>query len=125
MVFVAAGVLGLLSVAGVADWDGIVGRWWPIAFVGWAVAEMVAARRVTAFAAIIVVIGLGILADNLAWAGRGIIWSSLFLGVGGAILWGIRSRDRSAAGRRARSWCPSWCCPASPRPGGTPDQPAP
>jgi hypothetical protein len=109
LVFVVLGVLGLFAVAGMTDWDGIVGRWWPVAFVGWAVAEMLEARRVTTAGAVIVAIGSGVLADNLDWPGRGLVWSALFLAIGATVLWRSRPTDRANADQRRPSW---WgrCC---------------
>jgi hypothetical protein len=93
LVFLAAGVIGILAVADVVDWNRTVGVWWPVALVGWAAAEMINSRRLTVTGSVIVAIGLAMLADNLDWPVRGLVWSALFLGVGVAILWGARPRD--------------------------------
>lgn len=95
LVFLAAGVLGILAVADIVDWGSTVGAWWPLAFIGWAVIEMMGAGQLTLAGVIIVAIGLGVLADNLEWPSRGIVWSVLFLSIGIAILWRPRPDDRS------------------------------
>jgi LiaF transmembrane domain len=113
LVFLTAGVLGILAVADVVDWGSTVGDWWPLAFIGWAVTEMIGARRLTLSGAIIVAIGLGVLADNLEWPSRGIVWSALFLGIGIAILWSTRTNERTSTTADAPSWWARrcrWCC---------------
>lgn len=86
LVFVALGGLGVLHVAGVLDWNQTVGHWWPVAIVGWPIAEMLTARRFSTTAAIVAVVGLGLLADEQRWTARGIIWSAVFVAIGAAIL---------------------------------------
>jgi hypothetical protein len=103
LVFVVAGVIGILAVAGVVDWNTTVGVWWPAALIGWAAAEMINARRLTVAGSVIVAIGLGLLAGNLDWPVRGLVWSALFLGAGVAILWGTRPKHVWRACRPHRS----------------------
>ena len=94
MVFVWLGGLGVLHVLGVLDWSRSVGGWWPVAIVGWGATEMLAARRFSPSAAIVTTVGLGLLADEQHWTGRGFIWSALFVAIGTAILFGGRRRKR-------------------------------
>ena len=89
--------------AGVVDWNTTVGVWWPVALIGWAAAEMINARRLTVAGSIIVAIGLGLLASNLDWPTRGLVWSALFLGVGAAILWTARPKHLRQSGHPHRS----------------------
>ena len=39
IVLLALGVCGILDAAGVVDSSQTIGQWWPLAVVGWAVAE--------------------------------------------------------------------------------------
>jgi hypothetical protein len=86
LVFVALGGLGVLHVAGVLDWNQTVGHWWPMAIIGWPIAEMLTAQRFSTTAAVVAVVGLGLLADEQHWTARGIIWSAVFVAIGAAIL---------------------------------------
>jgi hypothetical protein len=101
LVFLALGVLGLFAVGGAVDWDRTVERWWPIAIVGWGVAEVIADRRVTLFDAFLIAIGLTLLADEQAWTVDGVLWSALFLFTGGAIL--LAGRADAPSRKRAGS----------------------
>jgi hypothetical protein len=85
-VLLALGVFGILDVAGVAAWSQTVGQWWPVAIVGWAVADMVSVRRVTPGGTICAAIGVAMLADLQAWLDGALVWSSLAIAVGLALL---------------------------------------
>ena len=86
IVLLALGVCGLLDAAGVADSSQTIGLWWPLAVIGWALAEMLAERRVTLGGVICTAIGLTLLADAQAWASDVLLWSALAIGIGLAIL---------------------------------------
>jgi sugar phosphate permease len=86
VVLLAVGVCGILDAAGVVESSQTIGQWWPVAIVGWAVAEMVAARRVTLGGVVCAAVGLTLLADEQAWASDVLVWSSLAVFVGLAIL---------------------------------------
>lgn len=101
LVLLALGVLGLFAVGGAVDWDRTVERWWPIAIIGWGVADLIADRRVTLGGTIVVAIGLTLLADEQAWAVDGLLWSALFLFAGAAILL-AGHRPRSSTGTSGR-----------------------
>jgi hypothetical protein len=102
-VLLALGVCGILDAAGVVDSSQTIGQWWPLAVVGWAISEMIAARRVTLGGVICAAIGVTLLADAQAWANGALLWSSLAITIGLAILvdaglrrGGSRSGDASA-----------------------------
>ena len=95
LVFITLASLAVLHVIGILDWNQTVNQWWPVAIIGWALAEMLDARRFSATAAIIAATGLGLLADEQHWAGRGIIWSAVFAGIGAAIMFGPARRKAS------------------------------
>ncbi len=106
LVFVAMGVLAILDATGTVAWSQTFEEWWPVAVVGWGLADMLADRRVSVGGAIIVAIGFTLLADEQGWTVEALVWSVLFLLVGAAILIpGSRSeRDR---GREDRSVTPA------------------
>jgi hypothetical protein len=93
----ALGVCGILDAAGLVDTSQTIAQWWPIAIVGWAITEMLAERRVTLGGVICAAIGLTLLADAQAWVSDTLVWSSLALFIGLALLVGAaRSRgDRT------------------------------
>jgi hypothetical protein len=84
--FLALGVLGILALAGALNWDQTVGEWWPVAIIGWPLAEMLAARRASADGIVVTAIGITLLADAQNWAIQGLLWTLLFLLIGAAIL---------------------------------------
>jgi LiaF transmembrane domain len=86
LMFLTLGVLGILALTGALNWDQTVGEWWPVAIIGWPIAEMLAARRISIDGTIVVSIGLTLLADEQDWAVQGLMWTLLFLYVGTAIL---------------------------------------
>jgi hypothetical protein len=95
IVLLALGPCGILDAAGVADWSQTIGQWWPLAIVGWAIAAMLTERRVTLGGGICSAIGLTLLADVQAWANDALLWSSLAITIGIAILVnaGVRRGD--------------------------------
>jgi sugar phosphate permease len=86
IMLIAVGVCGLLDAAGIVDSSQTIGEWWPIAVVGWALAEMLGARRVTLGGAICAALGVTLLADAQAWASDALVWSSLAIFIGAALL---------------------------------------
>jgi sugar phosphate permease len=86
IVLLAVGACGILDAAGVVDSSETIGQWWPLAIVGWAIAEMLAERRVTLGGAICTAIGTTLLADTQQWASDAVVWSSLAIVIGLAIL---------------------------------------
>ena len=75
IVLLALGVCGILDAAGVVDSSQTIALWWPIAVVGWAVAEMLGAHRVTVEGAVCAAFGLTLLADAQAWTSDALQWS--------------------------------------------------
>jgi len=86
IVLLALGVCGILDAAGVVASSQTIGQWWPLAVVGWAIAEMLGERRVTLGGVTCTAIGLTLLADAHAWVNGMLLWSSLAITVGLAIL---------------------------------------
>lgn len=92
LVFLAMGVLGILELTGTLDWDRTIDQWWPVAIIGWGIADMLTDRRITLGGSIITAIGLALLADEQGWAIEGLTWTLLFLFIGAAILIGPIAR---------------------------------
>jgi hypothetical protein len=86
IVLLAIGACGILDAAGVVDSSQTIAQWWPVAIVGWAVAEMVGERRVTLGGVICSAIGITLLADAQSWAAGAIVWSSFAIALGLAVL---------------------------------------
>ncbi len=104
IVLLALGVCGILDMTGVVAWSSTVALWWPLAIAGWALTEMLVARRVTAGGIVCTAVGIVLLADVQAWASGGLLWSvlAITLGLGivaGAVLrrGGRRDGDTPAA----------------------------
>lgn len=86
VVLLAVGVCGILDAAGVVSSSQTIGQWWPVAIIGWAISEMLTGRRVTLGGAVCAAIGLTLLADTQALASDTVVWSSLAVFAGTAIL---------------------------------------
>jgi hypothetical protein len=99
IVLLALGVCGILDAAGVVDSSQTIAQWWPLAVVGWAITEMLAERRVTLGGVICAAIGFTLLADAQAWFSDTLVWSSLALFIGLAVLVGAALNREERAGR--------------------------
>jgi len=92
IVLLALGVCGILAAAGVVDARPTIGEWWPLAVVAWALAAMLAAHRLTRGGVVCAALGLALLADAQAWVGDTLLWSSLAVFIGLALLVGAGLR---------------------------------
>ena len=99
IVLLALGVCSILDAAGVIASSQTIGEWWPLAVIGWALADMLAKRRVTLGGVICAAIGLTLLADAQAWFSDALLWSSLAITSGLAILVsaGLRRGERHSS----------------------------
>jgi hypothetical protein len=82
----AVGICGILDATAVVDSSLTIGKWWPLVVVAWPLAEMVTARRLTLGGVVCAAVGVTLLADTHGWASDGLLWSSLAVLVGLAIL---------------------------------------
>ena len=100
IVLLALGVCGILDAAGVVDSSQTIGQWWPLAVVGWALAAMLGERRVTLGGVICAAIGFTLLADAQAWVSDTLVWSSLAVFIGLAVLFdaAVNRGERSRRG---------------------------
>jgi hypothetical protein len=80
------GICGILDAAAIVDSSQTIGQWWPLAVVAWPLAEMAGARRITLGGVVCAAVGVTLLADTQEWASDMLVWSSLALFVGLAIL---------------------------------------
>lgn len=99
----AVGVCGILDAASVVDSSQTIGRWWPIAVIGWAVSDMIVARLMSLGGVVWAGVGLALLADAQSWASDTLVWSCLAAFVGLAMLISASARrgdghDGDAAG---------------------------
>jgi len=95
----ASGVCGILDAAGVVDSSQTIAQWWPLAVIGWAITEMLAERRVTLGGVVCAAIGLTLLADAQAWVSDTLVWSSLAVFIGLALLVGAALSREDRPGR--------------------------
>lgn len=86
LALLAVGVCGILDAAGVVGPGETIGRWWPVAVIGWSVTEMLVARAATLGGIVCAAVGLALLADLQAWASDALVWSSLAAFIGLAII---------------------------------------
>jgi sugar phosphate permease len=86
IVLIAVGLCGMLNAAGVVDSSQTIGQWWPLAVLGWPVADMLGARRLTVGGMVCAAVGLALLADAQEWTSDVVVWSALPVFVGTAVL---------------------------------------
>jgi hypothetical protein len=95
LVFVGLGLFGILDAVGALEWDSTIGNWWPMAVIGYGIADMLADRRITVAGVVITGIGIALLIDEQSWTGEDAVWSVLLLVIGTAILIGGSHRHKS------------------------------
>lgn len=90
LVLLALGVFGILDATNVLDSGAAVGRWWPVALVGLGIVAMAAQRRVSLGPVVIALAGLVLLMGSLGWATGDVLWPTVLVCVGIAVLVGLR-----------------------------------
>jgi sugar phosphate permease len=98
LMFLALGVFGILDATGILDSSQTIGQWWPVAIIGWPLAEMLTTRRVSIGGIICVAVGFALLADEQAWAADTLVWSSLAVFIGVILMYTARRREPDDAG---------------------------
>jgi hypothetical protein len=86
LVFLGLGVLAILEATGTLDWDRTVGEWWPVAIIGWGLAEALQDRRMTFWDGVITAGGVALLADEQGWGSEAVVWAGLFIFIGLVVL---------------------------------------
>jgi hypothetical protein len=86
MVFLTLGVIAILEATGTLDWDTTVGEWWPVAIIGWGLAETIQDRRMTLWDGAITAVGVVLLADEQEWGAEALVWAALFIFIGLVVL---------------------------------------
>jgi hypothetical protein len=101
LVLVALGVFGILDATGTLEWSRTVEEWWPIAIIGLGLIAMVVERRVGLGPAIIVGIGVLLLADQQQWTDEDVFGPVVLILIGLVVLSGVwRHRVTEADGHR-------------------------
>lgn len=90
LVLLALGVFGILDATDVLDSGAAVGRWWPVALVGLGLVAMAAQRRVSLGPVVITLAGLVLLMGSLGWATGDVLWPTVLVCAGIAVLVGLR-----------------------------------
>ncbi|WP_439657842.1 LiaF transmembrane domain-containing protein [Lentzea sp. HUAS TT2] len=90
LVLLALGVFGILDATDVLDSGTAVERWWPLALVGLGLVAMAAQRRVSFGPVVITLAGLVLLTGSLGWATGDVLWPTVLICAGIAVLVGMR-----------------------------------
>lgn len=105
LVLVTFGVFGMLDATGALESTDFMNRWWPVAVIGAGLLVMVAHRRISVGATIVVVVGFALLANQQEWTTEDLLGPALLLVIGLAILVGA-TRGRRSTGHEARTGSP-------------------
>lgn len=90
LALLALGVLGILDATDVLDSGDVLSRWWPVAVIGLGITAMIAQRRVSAGPVVLTVLGAVLLAERQDWASGNVVWPTILVLVGLAVLAGLR-----------------------------------
>jgi len=90
LVLLTLGVFGVLDATGALDAGKTIDRWWPVAIIGLGVIGMIVERRVALGPAIVVGIGVLLLAGQQEWADDDLFGPAILIVVGLVVLLGVR-----------------------------------
>ena len=103
LVLVTLGVFGILDATGTLDASETIDRWWPVAIIGLGLIGMLVERRVALGPAVIVGIGVLLLAAQQEWTDEDLFGPVLLILIGLVVLSGLRRRAVSQDGHRRDS----------------------
>jgi len=95
LVLLALGIFGILDATRVFDAGPVVGRWWPVAIIGLGLIAILTQGRVSFGPFFVSAVGLVWLADLQGWTEGGILWPTLLVIAGFAVLAGLRRHRTS------------------------------
>ena len=90
LALLALGVFGILDATDVLDSGDVLGRWWPVAVIGLGITAMIAQRSVSAGPVVLTALGAVLLAQQLDWASGNVVWPTVLVLGGLAVLAGLR-----------------------------------
>lgn len=100
LVLVTLGAFGILDATGTLDASETIDEWWPVAIVGLGIIGMLVERRISLGPAIVVVVGVLLLADQQEWTDEDLFGPVLLVAIGLVVLSGIwRRRPADGEGR--------------------------
>lgn len=97
-VLVTLGVFGILDATGTVDASDTIEKWWPVAVIGLGVIGMLVERRIAVGPAIVVGIGVLLLADAQEWTDEDLFGPVVLIVIGLLVLSGLWRR-RAVEGR--------------------------
>ncbi len=100
LVLVALGVFGILDATGTLESSETIDRWWPAAIIGLGLIGMWVERRVSLGPAIVVGIGVLLLAGTLEWTDEDLFGPALLIVIGLVVLAGLWHRRTAESGNR-------------------------
>lgn len=89
LVLLTLGVFGILDATGTLDSSETIDRWWPVAIIGLGVIGMLVDRRISLGPAIVVAIGMLLLADQQGWTDEDLFGPVLLVAIGLVVLSGL------------------------------------
>jgi hypothetical protein len=92
LVLLALGVFGILDAAGALESSETIDQWWPVAIIGLGVIGMGVERRIAIGPAIVVVIGVLLLADAQDWTDEDLFGPVILIAIGLIVLSGLWRR---------------------------------
>lgn len=102
LVLLTLGVFGILDATGTLDSADTIDRWWPVAIIGLGLIGMWVERRVSLGPAIVVGIGVLLLADQQQWTDEDLFGPVLLILIGLVVLSGIWHRQVEGGERESR-----------------------
>ena len=102
LVLLTLGVFGILDATGTLDSADTIDKWWPVAIIGLGLIGMWVERRVSLGPAIVVGIGVLLLADQQQWTDEDLFGPVLLILIGLVVLSGLWHRRVEGGERESR-----------------------
>ena len=102
LVLLTLGVFGILDATGTLDSADTIDKWWPVAIIGLGLIGMWVERRVSLGPAIVVGIGVLLLADQQQWTDEDLFGPVLLILIGLVVLSGLWHRRVEGGARESR-----------------------
>lgn len=100
LVLVALGVFGILDATGTLESSETIDQWWPVAIIGLGLIGMLVERRISLGPAIVVGIGVLLLAGTQEWTDEDLFGPVLLIVIGLVVLAGLWHRRTAEGGNR-------------------------
>lgn len=100
LVLLTFGVFGILDAAGALESSETIDQWWPVAIIGLGLIGMLVERRISLGPAIVVGIGVLLLAGTQEWTDEDLFGPVLLIVIGLVVLAGLWHRRTAEGGNR-------------------------